>query len=1729
MESELRVLEDLYLQIEKARVNFKKSPKDRLTVNYIEARLETLEKQFSSFTNKHEILISNYEANDLYETSYIEEDVFQNASDLYLDYKVELKNVLSNIKPDDSVSSNYSPKTCDYNINVKLPEIKIPTFNGKYLEWSSFRDMFTSLIHKNKNLDEVQKLHYLKSQVSGEAEQLIRHLPVTGANYMKCWEILTNRFNNKRFLSNCILKRLFSQRNMMYESSSALKELLDTTSECLHELENLGVDVKSWDVIIIYVVSLKLDVESRKQWELQVSKSSDDLPSLVELKGFLENRFRALEFVEPKYKFASKPMNFNNTKVMHTVSNVICPICSESHRISNCREFANSDVEKRRKTIESMRLCFNCLGSNHSAKVCRVPIKCRVCKRKHHSLLHPKASEHDDVGVAEKATGSTNVHIATTSKSEVPKTAAHFSSGIMHSQVLLATAVVKAETNDGSLQLLRALLDQGSQGSFITESAVQLLKLKKIKSKSIISGLGSSHSGITSNYVVKVNIQSLHDPSFIIQVEAHVLKKLTSVLPERKCNTIDWPELEQIQLADEEFYTPNKINILLGAEVYCRILKNGLLKSPNGYLIAQSTYFGWILSGPVNTEENTSIISHNIVSMQTTVDENELLKKFWEMESETQLNSENILSPEEKACEDHFYKTVQRDNSGRYVVSLPFKNNDPLCKYGNSKQIAITRLRGLERSFAKNEALKRRYSEVINEYINLGHMERVPKNEINKIGAVYLPHHAVIKEERSTTKTRIVFDASCKGSNGVSLNDTLMVGPTLQPTLRCIIIKWRQHPICLAADIVKMYRQVKVSGEDTDYQRIVWRENSNDEIEDYRMLRVTFGISSAPYLAVKALQQTACDDGGMYPLAAKRILNEFYVDDLMTGCESEGEAIELYNELNELVEKGGFCLQKWTSNKDHMLWKLKERFGGNLEIKTDEITKILGLTWNRTADEFTFSVSLIPSTGSETKRSVISKISLLYDPLGWLSPVIVMSKIFIQKLWLAGLDWDTKLSIDLLSDWNEFYEQLKSLEQLRIPRWIRKEKNNLDLSLHGFCDASNSAYAAVIYCRVVDCNGKIYSHLITAKTKVAPIKQLSVPRLELCGATLLAKLLAEVGCILEIPKSNWIAWTDSTVVLAWLNDHPSRWKTFVANRTSEILGLLDSSQWSHVQSHDNPADCASRGMLPKDFIKNESWLSGPSWLRNKVINYTKPEDIKCITKLERKTVKVYSSILENDVETNEIWSQFSNFRKLVRVIAYCRRMLRLKLPVDERQQLTPYLTASEIRNATNCCIRMCQNQNFGKEIHDIQTKNCVNKGSKLISLNPFLDNEYLLKVGGRLQMSKLSENSKHPIILPSNSHFTKLVIAEAHNKTLHGGQQLMLHFLRSKYWILNAKNLVKNYIRRCVTCIRYAAKTTSQLMGQLPTCRVTPSKPFLHSGVDYAGPVNIKVSKGRGHRSHKGYICLFVCLATRAVHIEVVTDMTSQGFLAAFKRFVARRGHCSVLWSDNGTNFVGASKELKKIFANERALTNSEVATALANNQTDWHFIPPHAPNFGGIWEAGIKSTKFHLKRVIGDTILTYEELSTVLSQIEACLNSRPLSKATSDSSDPVPLTPSHFLVGQPLVVIPDCNYEYKPLGNLRRWQLTQRLLQNFWRRWSNEYLTQFFQRYKWTEHSVEPKIGDVVIIKEDNLPPAQWLYGIVIQLHPGKDSITRVVTLRCKGSLIRRPTSKLCFLPTTE
>lgn len=1049
MEKLIAIQVEIVEKVSKGHINFKKSPKERITMGYLESRLETLETYWSSFNNNHDQLVGAVPAKNRTEVPYFQQTVFEDLEELYYAYKGDLKTAISGLLKK-SESQQDKPSQPPPPPEVKLPRITIPTFSGSYTEWQSFHDLFIALIHKNKSLEDVQKLHYLKSNLSGEAEALLRQFAITGDNYQEAWTILKSRYSNKRYITNCVFKILFSQRTLAQESAQALKQLLDT--ECINALKNQGLPVQYWDAILVYIIVAKLDTESHKQWEETISADGlDVIPSFDKLKSFLETRFRTMEMIESSNK-GRKPLK---TKTFHTatVTSQQCAFCDEEHYIYHCKKFIHLPVDERHEFVQKRGLCFNCLIPNHSVYNCKQTTACRICNRKHHSLLHTDKKrtnyEKQDDEKRHKDHG------------EKANVTTHFS---IHSQpgqhVLLATALVDVPSGNGEIHVFRALVDQGSQASFVTERMVQSMGLKQKRINGEVSGIGEGTS--TIKHLVEFTLKSRAEPTFTIPVQAHVLAKLTAHLPSREIE-IGWQKLETITLADPTFNTPSKVDILLGAAEYSKIIDAGLIRGPSG-LIAQATRLGWILSG-----ETAAISTERIVSLHTSVLDNDLLKKFWELETDSYTNKK-MMTKEEELCEKIYKETTTRDSEGRYVVHLPIRESlkEVLESCGNTKEIATKRFRQLERQFEKNDKLKVEYTKVIKDYEELGHMEKVNDAD-NRL--VYLPHHAVVREDRDTTKVRVVFNASSKGYNGSSLNDHLLVGPVLQPDLRTLLIRWRTHKICIVSDLVKMYRQIKVAPPHTDLQRIIWRDDPKKEIDTYRLLTVTFGTASAPYLAVKTIHQLACDEQEKHPIAAEIIKECFYMDDLMTGAENVEEAETICKEVNDLLKLGGFETQKWSSNSTDLLMTIQKEKGidsKGLQIKIDEMIKILGLKWDRNEDMFKFTVHLPEDQTQITKRSILSQVTRLFDPFGWLSPVLITAKILIQKLWLSGADWDQELPEELAKEWQDYRNNLNILESVSLNRWFNSSSTNQDTEIHGFADASMAAYAAVAYLKVTD-------------------------------------------------------------------------------------------------------------------------------------------------------------------------------------------------------------------------------------------------------------------------------------------------------------------------------------------------------------------------------------------------------------------------------------------------------------------------------------------------------------------------------------------------------------------------------------------------------------------------------------------------------------------------------------
>lgn len=697
--------------------------------------------------------------------------------------------------------------------------------------------------------------------------------------------------------------------------------------------------------------------------------------------------------------------------------------------------------------------------------------------------------------------------------------------------------------------------------------------------------------------------------------------------------------------------------MILGVDVYAKLILEGLIKAHDKSYIVQETEIGWIVSGPIKKQSTTSALC--MVANVNDIDMN--LQRFWELE---EINGENSSTSDESKFMEYFNTTVRRDDSGVYVVSLPFR--DDAKTLGNSRRMAMAQFFQLERKFKREPQLKTAYAEYINELIVRGYMKL--SHHVENEQHYYLPQHPVFKDS-STTKVRPVFNGSQKTSNGQSLNDILITGPKLQD-LFDIMLRFRKHEIAFTADIEKMYLHVKLDEKDHKFQKIFWRENENDLLHEYCLTTVTFGINSSPSMAVATVQHHAKQRMHQYPHACKIISKDSYMDDISSGCDTVDEAINLREEISHVLAEADFPLRKWASNSHELLETIPEDQKEKTKLLgIHKYVTILGHRWFCEIDKIGFKYNTLPIENL-TKRNILSKITQIYDPLGLLSPITVFNKIMMQQIWRENIGWDEKVSENTAKKWMAFMKEAPIIEQFKVQRWL----NNIPggkIELHGFGDASEDAMCAMVYMKTV-IGGDVYVELAAAKTKVAPTNRITIPKLELCAAVLLVKLMRAVKRALQLEKVKTYYYSDSEITLAWIKGDPTRWKTFVANRVAKIHEYSDANSWRYINTKANPADFGSRGLLPSQLLGNKLWWEGPSILLN-------DNEVDCIgisefkTQLEEKRPK--QTVMHAEI-CLDLVHRFSNLNRALRAIAYCKRYVN---SLKKKHGLKSVMNSSELK------------------------------------------------------------------------------------------------------------------------------------------------------------------------------------------------------------------------------------------------------------------------------------------------------------------------------------------------------------------------------------------------------------------------------------------------------------------
>ena len=840
--------------------------------------------------------------------------------------------------------------------HLKMPKFDLPKFDGQYTKWVPFYEQFIASVDSNSSIPDIQKFNYLKSALSGEALQLVAHIPLSTSNYKVALKSLRKRYNIKRLIINSHIDKILQLKPLVNESAVELRKLMVAFEENLMALDALNV--KGGDPYLIRFLWQKLDEESRKQWELHCPGT--DLETLDEFKDFINKRVRALEsYIDPSTQNKSSQKTSFSREIHRQKTHFpapqsykatieTCPCCNEAHKLFMCKKFESLNVKDRKNVAYNSKLCFNCLSSGHVTKDCKSKSSCKKCQARHNTLLH--VEPHSKNG-------------ETSSSVVLGHQGTFFSAGI------LPTAIVTIEDQASNIHTCRALLDTGSQINLISEEAAQRMGLKREKRSLTVNVVGNISKTHNSG-LVQLHLKSKNYGKSI-SIQAFVLPKLTQNVPSKTFLTDGLLHMKTVELADPTFNNTGSIDLILGSEIIEDIYLDGKFEESNG-LKFRNTIFGWVASGKHPQGHSPSFTTS--LCINETFD----LKKFWELE---ELPPAEKFTQEEIDCEKHFTDTTKVVNN-RFTVQMPFKENSQ--KLGDTYVQAKRRFLILERRLHANDKLKQDYTDFVNEFITLQHLEKVPEEEyeIDSKKVNFLPHHCVHKEDSTTTKIRVVFDGSAKSTSGVSLNDTLMVGPTIQQDLFSILIRFRLHQVALSADIAKMYRQIALSKEAQNFHRILWREDPSKPIEQFRMTRVTYGIASSAFHSTRSLVEVGnlCKNEEI----GHSIKFDFYVDDYLSGAETLEDAKQKVHEICTQLKQYGMELRKWASSHSDIIVELPQhlRESSDEEKFMDQNYKIktLGISWKPNLDSFIFH-SNFSDTSQITKPKLLSETAKLFDQL----------------------------------------------------------------------------------------------------------------------------------------------------------------------------------------------------------------------------------------------------------------------------------------------------------------------------------------------------------------------------------------------------------------------------------------------------------------------------------------------------------------------------------------------------------------------------------------------------------------------------------------------------------------------------------------------------------------------------------------------------------------------------
>ncbi|XP_042611086.1 uncharacterized protein LOC109074690 [Cyprinus carpio] len=1430
-------------------------------------------------------------------------------------------------------------------------------------------------------------------------------------------------------------------------------------------------------------------------------------------------------------------------------------------------------LDDRKKFLRDKGVCFRCCASvSHQAKDCGAFIKCAECgSERHVAAMHfgpaPRESK-DLISYKEqkdsKEKSSSKVHggePVTTPNDEqnlaakplCTQVCGKYFRGKSCSKICLVN--VYPEGHPEKSKRMYVILDDQSNVSLAKTEFFDAFRIQGPRIPYILT---------TCAGVVKVTGRRAH--GFMVEP---LTGELSIALPTLiECNNvpnsraeIPTPEaayrhshmramVDQIPALDDAA----DILLLLGRDILQVHKVRRQFNGPDNAPFAQKHDLGWVIVGdvclggahtPTEVKEDLSQPLHQNISLpwSHSLEQQENLlgaTVFQRTEKDNQL----APSIDDLTFLQLMDKGFVKDESGSWEAPLPFGN--PRRPLPNNRQQAHQRLMSLQRAFQKRPSMKEDFLEFMQGILDNNHAELAPPSEGREVW--YLPIFGVYHPHKPG-KIRVVFDSSAR-FEGVSLNEVLLQGPNLNNSLLGVLLRFRKEPVAITADFRQMFYCFLVQEEHRDVLRFLWFKDNNPESEvvDYRMRVHVFGNSPSPAVATYGLRRAA-QEGEKDFGCCEFIKKDFYVDDALRSFATEAEAVDVLKRAQNLLAGYNIKLHKITSNKVDVInaFPKEDRARGleTLDLAVDDlpIQRSLGVAWDRTRDTFTFN---IPEPQKPfTRRGVLSTINSVFDPLGFLAPVMVEGRLLLRELVSQGTDWDSPLPPEKFDKWQRWQDSLQGLNHLNISRTYstcsltRAKATELCV----FSDASVKAIAAVAYLKVETDEGHTEVSFVLGKAKLAPLAELTIPRLELCAAVLATEIADQIREEIGLMLDRITFFTDSKVVLGYITNESRRFYVYVNNRVQRIRQSSHPGQWRYVATENNPADLGSRSVAASQ-LQGSSWLTGPRFL-------LEPEessmDIMAFelvnpdsdVELRPKVTALSTKVLGERLDTKR-FERFSSWSRLTRAVARLLHVARsLHKPAHDAECVGWHyckkgITSAELTEAEHVIIKSVQCEVYAEEMTCFESKQDLPGSSPLKKLHPVRDKEGLLRVGGRITHSNLPADETHPILIPGKHHLAVLLIRHHHEQVKHQGRHFTEGAVRgSGLWIVGAKRAINSLIYKCVTCRKLRGRSEQQQMVDLPPERLQQEPPFTYVGLDVFGPWEVVARRTRGGIANsKRWAILFTCMSTRAVHLEVIESMTASSCINALRRFFSIRGPAKQIRSDRGTNFVGATNELKLA----PDAQEDSVNVYLLSQKCTWVFNPPHASNMGGSWERMIGTAWRILDSMLlqeGRSKITHEVLCTLMAEVMAIINSRPLIPVSSDPEAPLILTPAMLLtqkIGTPPV--PSGNFSDANLLK-HAWKKVQALADTFWARWRLEYLNTLQIRQKWHTKKPNLKDGDIVLLKDKQARRHEWSMGVIAKAFQSDDGLVRKVEVKVASHqpprTYLRPVSEVVLLLESE